>query len=105
MQDTYNSVNMIRLAMTRAIGDYPAHEIGLTTEPAVHLTWLDQEDLGDHAMIFMASDGILDCYEFDDLAKIVFTSDQTTLLDQFREKAMELFQECDDMSYVMKQLL
>jgi serine/threonine protein phosphatase PrpC len=105
MQDTYNSVNMIRLAMTRAIGDYPAHEIGLTTEPAVHLTWLDQEDLGDHAMVFMASDGILDCYEFDNLAKIVFTSDQTTLLDQFREKAMELFQECDDMSYVMKQLL
>ena len=105
MQDTYNPLNMIRLAITRAIGDYSAHEIGLTTEPSVHITWLDQEDLGDHAIIFMASDGILDCYEFDDLAKIVFTSDQATLLDQFREKAMKLFQERDDMSYVMKQLL
>jgi len=105
MQDTYNPLNMIRLAMTRSIGDYPAHEIGLTTEPSVYVTWLDQEDLGDHAIVFMASDGILDCYKFDDLAMIVFTSDQTTLLDQFREKAMKLFQERDDMSYVMKQLL
>jgi serine/threonine protein phosphatase PrpC len=94
--------NEHKVAVTRAIGDYYGKNRGLTTEPHVQLTWL--EDLGDKAVLFMATDGVFDCYHVEDVAKIVLDSDPSTLVTQFRAKAEEIFGEADDITYVIKQL-
>lgn len=97
--------NDFRLSVTRAIGDYSASLVGVIPEPSVLLTWLDEEDLGDQAVFFMATDGILDCYEMEQLAQIVLESNRDTLIDQFHEKAQSVFAaEYDDMTFIMKQL-
>ena len=64
----------------------------------------DEEDLGDKAVLFMGTDGVFDCYDTEDLAKIVLESDPSTLLTQFRAKGDELFGEADDITYVVKKL-
>jgi serine/threonine protein phosphatase PrpC len=104
MFEANHSDNEHKLAVTRAIGDYYGKNRGLTTEPHVQLTWLDEEDLGDKAVLFMATDGVFDCYHVEDLAKIVLESDPSTFMEQFRTKAEEIFGEADDITYVVKQL-
>ena len=84
--------------MTRSIGDYSAHQIGVSCVPHVTITWVD--DVED-AVVFLSSDGILDCYEYDDLAKVVLGTPVEQLMDIFYAKSAELFQSCDDMSFVM----
>ena len=104
MFEANHSDNEHKLAVTRAIGDYYGKNRGLTTEPHVQLTWLDEEDLGDKAVLFMGTDGVFDCYDTEDLAKIVLESDPSTLLTKFRAKGDEIFGEADDITYVVKQL-
>ena len=100
-----NYRNDFRLSMTRVIGDYPASLMGVTPEPSVLLTWLDEEDLGDQAVLFIATDGVLDCYEMEELAQLVLESDRNTLIDKFHAKAQVVFaDEYDDMTFIMTKL-
>jgi len=99
MVDSYGITTTLRYAMTRAIGDYAAHLCGMTTEPYVHVEYVT-----DHPILFLATDGILDCYEYHDLARIVLTSDPDRLMINFTLDAMKIFTEYDDMAFIMKQL-
>lgn len=104
MCDSFNPSNAIKIAMTRSIGDYAAHKVGLTHEPAVEITWLELEDV-DHAVFFMASDGVLDSYKMDELAKVVLKTEPSLLMPTFKAKSVELFhKQHDDMAFVLKQL-
>ena len=105
MCDTLNPANGIKLATTRAIGDYAAHKVGLTHEPTVDITWLDELKQVDHAIFFMASDGILDCYTIEELTKIVMETESSLLMPKFKAKSIKLFhKQHDDMAFVLKQL-
>jgi len=105
MVDTLDPANSIKLGLTRAIGDYHVHKAGLTHEPYVSVTFLDQEDLGDQAVIFMATDGILDCYHMEQLAEVVLTTQPDQLMKHFCAKEVELFQKAhDDLSFILKKL-
>jgi len=104
MCDSFNPSNAIKIAMTRSIGDYAAHKVGLTHEPAVDITWLELEDV-DRAVFFMASDGVLDSYKMDELAKVVLETEPSLLMPKFKAKSIELFhKQHDDMAFVLKQL-
>lgn len=93
----------VKISITRSIGDYAETLVGVTCEPSVHITWLDQEDLGDHAVFFMATDGILDCYSFEDLAEVVLDSDPQTIISQTMQRSLELFNgNPDDMTFIMR---
>ena len=95
----------VMLAMTRSLGDYQSHKVGVIYEPFVNITDLSTEDLGDSSCIFMASDGILDCYLEDELSKIVLDGNPNELLDIFQAKSLSLFKKIhDDMSYVTMRL-
>lgn len=56
------------IAMTRALGDFYAHQFGLTFEPSVQIHKLPKN--GEFA-ILLASDGIWDCWKYDDFAELV----------------------------------
>ena len=104
MCDSFNPSNAIKIAMTRSIGDYAAHKVGLTHEPAVDITWLELEDV-DRAVFFMASDGVLDSYKMEELAKVVLETEPSLLMPKFKAKSIELFhKQHDDMAFVLKQL-
>ena len=104
MCDSFNPSNAIKIAMTRSIGDYAAHKVGLTHEPAVDITWLELEDV-DRAVFFMASDGVLDSYKMDELAKVVLETEPSLLMPKFKAKSIDLFhKQQDDMAFVLKQL-
>lgn len=105
MVDAYDPLNNIKIALTRGLGDFHVHKVGMTHVPDVTITWLDEEDLGDHAVFFMASDGILDSYHMEELAQIVLTGNPSHLMGAFSAKSVELFHKChDDMSFVVKHL-
>jgi len=98
-----SDLDNIKLSVTRSIGNYHASMIGVTYQPAVSITWLDKEDLGDRAVLFMATDGITDCYRMEDLIQTVMESDPHTLRSQFAKKAESIFgNEYDDMTYLLK---
>jgi len=104
MCDSFNRANNIKIGMTRSIGDYAAHKVGLTHEPAVDITWLELEDV-DSAIFFMASDGVLDSYKMDELTKVVMETEPSLLMPKFKAKSVELFhKQHDDMAFVLKQL-
>jgi len=104
MCDSLNPANAIKIAMTRSIGDYAAHKVGLTHEPAIDITWLELGDV-DSAIFFMASDGVLDSYKMDELAKVVMETEPSLLMPKFKAKSIELFhKQHDDMAFVLKQL-
>ena len=103
MWDAYRPENSLKLSVTRAIGDYYGNLHGISPVPDVYVTWLDTEDLGDQAVLFVASDGILDCYELENLAEIVMNYSPATLTNIFHTQAESFFgSDYDDMSYAMK---
>ena len=105
MVDTVRSENTTKLAMTRSVGDYQAHKNGLTCEPFVSITDMTAEELGDRAMLFTASDGVLDCFEMEELARIVLTVDQDQWMNVFHAKEISLFQKNhDDLSFIAMRL-
>jgi len=104
MCDSFNPSNAIKIAMTRSIGDYAGHKVGLTHEPAVDITWLELGDV-ERAVFFMASDGVLDSYKMEELAKVVLETEPSLLMPKFKAKSIELFhKQHDDMAFVLKQL-
>lgn len=53
------------IAMTRALGDFYAHQFGLTWEPDIYLRPLDEKS---EFLISVGSDGIWDCWKFEDFS-------------------------------------
>jgi hypothetical protein len=105
ISDTPYPMKKIMLAMTRSLGDYQSHKVGVIHEPFVNITDLSKEDLGDASVLFMASDGILDCFLEEDLAKIVLNKHTNEFIDIFQAKSLSLFKKIhDDMSYVCMRL-
>jgi len=51
--------------MTRALGDFYAHQFGLTWEPDIYLRPLDENS---EFLITVGSDGIWDCWKFEDFS-------------------------------------
>lgn len=56
------------IAMTRALGDFYAHQFGLTYEPSIVVNHVPA---GEEFTVFVASDGIWDCWKYEVLAKYV----------------------------------
>jgi len=56
------------IAMTRALGDFYAHQFGLTCVPDVYIRELDANS---EFLISVASDGIWDCWKFEDFSDFV----------------------------------
>jgi len=56
------------IAMTRALGDFYAHQFGLTWEPDIHVRKLDEKS---EFLITVGSDGIWDCWKFEDFSDFV----------------------------------
>lgn len=79
------------LACTVSIGDHHAKKVGSRSNWDVSRIDLTSF-VGEKRMIFVASDGVHDCFTEEDLAKIVLTtpSDQE-LLQKFVDKSKELF--------------
>jgi len=53
------------IAMTRSLGDFYAHQFGLTWRPDVQIKKLDKKN---DYLITVGSDGIWDCWKFDDFS-------------------------------------
>jgi len=56
------------IAMTRTLGDFYAHQLGLTWEPTVYITNLDPEV---EYIVSVGSDGIWDCWKYADFSEYV----------------------------------
>lgn len=56
------------IAMTRALGDFYAHQFGLTAVPSINVHELDAK--GDYC-ILAGSDGIWDCWRYNDFANFI----------------------------------
>jgi serine/threonine protein phosphatase PrpC len=56
------------IAMTRALGDFYAHQFGLTAVPTIKTVLLDPDQ--DYEIV-IGSDGIWDCWRYSDFANFV----------------------------------
>lgn len=64
------------IAMTRALGDFYAHQFGLTCEPDINVRSIKISTMNNVPFKFtlvVASDGIWDCWKYDDFAEYVST--------------------------------
>jgi len=64
------------IAMTRALGDFYAHQFGLTAIPDINVRTISLSNDGDGEQptgftIIVASDGIWDCWRYEDFAEYV----------------------------------
>ena len=85
-----------RLGVSRSFGDYSYGDC-ISQEPSVEIVWLVDE-----VEVFIATDGIVDCYKYDELAQIVAeTKDDAELAAKFSEKSKSLFgKQHDDQAFV-----
>ena len=96
----------VRLAVTRSFGDFAAHQVGLTAEMEVREFLVKDLPPARRRVIFVASDGVHDCYTDEDLAKLVMSGKSNDeLLLQFVLKSAQLFggKQSDDISFVRKE--
>jgi serine/threonine protein phosphatase PrpC len=102
----YVVCNDVKLAVTRSIGDYNAHKVGVIANPSSTLYSLDELDMGEKAVLFVASDGVLDCFEYEDLSQLVLTiEDDRELILEFQKRSVSLFgKQHDDISFLRKLL-
>ncbi len=54
------------IAMTRALGDFYAHQFGLTYEPSITVKKIPPNT---HISVYIASDGVWDCWRYEDWAR------------------------------------
>jgi len=69
------------IAMTRSLGDFYAHAFGVTAEPEIvtlNLHTLAADNGWADAALLLASDGIWDLWEYDDVAEALLGSGQPT---------------------------
>jgi serine/threonine protein phosphatase PrpC len=100
-------------AMTRSLGDFYGHQCGLIFQPSIKIQEFNATE--DH-IICVASDGLWDCWKYDDLAdairrilsdplcyKIDINHIASTIFDQTIKRGIQMFGEkdFDDTSIVM----
>lgn len=85
------------IGVTRAIGDFGYVPFGLIPEPSVRTTFVTEPSI-----LFIASDGVTDCFECDELSKLVVeTESDDELLAIFCKKSASLYgKQHDDISFV-----
>lgn len=92
-----------RLQSARAIGDFAQQQVGIIPTPDTTTIWLDQLPPAEKQIIFVASDGVHDCFTEEELAELV-VSDKTDdeLLDIFVRQSKHLFggRQHDDISFI-----
>lgn len=95
----------VRLASTRAFGDFQAHQVGVCAEMEVREFVVKDLPAARRRMIFVASDGVHDCYTDDELAALVMSGkSDAELLQEFVTKSRSLFgSQADDISFVRKE--
>jgi len=80
------------IAMTRSVGDYYAHQFGMTNKPSISVRKLPEAT--DFALI-VATDGIWDCWVYDDLVQQTKQQFQSGLsLEQVVENIMNETLKC-----------
>ena len=94
----------VRLASTRAFGDFQAHQVGVCAEMEMREFLVKDLPAARRRMIFVASDGVHDCYTDDELAALVMSGkSDAELLQEFVTKSRSLFgSQADDISFVRK---
>jgi len=87
-----------QIAVTRSIGDYFGHQIGMSFTPDTQIYYPTDED----EYVFIASDGVLDCYHFEELRDLVLKIKTDEELGEiFKQKAISLFgKRRDDISFI-----
>jgi serine/threonine protein phosphatase PrpC len=95
----------VRLAVTRSFGDFAGHQVGLIPEMEVREFLVKDLAPARRRVIFVASDGVHDCYTDEDLAKLVLSGKSNDqLLAEFIVKSAQLFgKQSDDISFVRKE--
>ena len=94
--------NETTISCTRTIGDYYGHQVGLCTDMEIQVIPISELPVSDKRVIFVASDGVHDCYTEEELAKIVLTTESDDeLLSKFVQKSKDLFgkKQHDDISF------
>lgn len=93
-----------RLANTRAFGDFAGHQVGLTAEMQTKEFLVKDLPESFCRVIFVASDGVHDCYTDEELAKLVLSAKtDEQLLAEFVKQSRTLFgKQADDISFVRK---
>ena len=95
------------IAMTRSLGDFYAHQFGLSYEPDISFVELDQSQT---FTVCVASDGVWDCWKFNDFCDLCneYLDAQDTvdvvmnkLLDESIRRAKQHFKNFDDASLVL----
>ena len=72
--------------MTRPLGDFYAHEYGVTAAPEVRTIPLAQVRLS-HPALLLASDGVWDIWDYDEVAAQLVPATGLGSLDAMRERA------------------
>lgn len=94
-----------RLQITRSIGDFQAEQLGVISTPDLNVVWVDELPMVEKRCVFVASDGVHDCFTKNKLAELVMTveSDEE-LLGLFVEESKKLFggSQHDDISFLRK---
>jgi len=95
----------VRLAVTRSFGDFAGHQVGVISEMEVKEFLVKDLPAARRRMVFVASDGVHDCYTDEDLAKLVMSGKSNAeLLTEFVTKSRQLFgAQADDISFVLKE--
>ena len=91
-----------RLQTARALGDFAQQQVGVIPTPDTTTIWLDQLAPAEKRVIFVASDGVHDCFTKQELAELVLsekTDDE--LIDIFVQQSKRLFggRQHDDISF------
>ncbi len=94
----------VQIAMTRSFGDFAGHQVGMI--PVMETKEFLVKDLPQAfcRVIFVASDGVHDCYTDDELAKLVLSAKtDEQLLAEFVKQSRTLFgKQADDISFIRK---
>jgi serine/threonine protein phosphatase PrpC len=85
-----------QLAMTRSLGDFSSHVVGVTCEPTITVTMLPATECA----IVVASDGLWDCWRYEEFAYFVRQEHSTgAILARTHQKAVATFgKDIDDIS-------
>ena len=91
-----------RLQTARALGDFAQQQVGVIPTPDTTTIWLDQLAPAEKQVVFVASDGVHDCFTKQELAELVLSDmSDDELVAIFVERSKQLFggRQHDDISF------
>lgn len=91
-----------RLQTARALGDFAQQQVGVIPTPDTTTIWLDQLAPAEKRVVFVASDGVHDCFTKQELAELVLSDmSDDELVAIFVERSKQLFggRQHDDISF------